>query len=148
MAPLTTTARPMTRWFAALAAGALLLAGCGSDDYENTDRPPRPINVTAEVSNVRVSVSPGSVGAGPMVLIVTNQSDAAQEITLESDTLGASQAGVQQSTGPINPNGTGQIQVNAKEGTYRLKVGDEAIAPAVLEVGPERATSQNTLLLP
>lgn len=142
------TARPLSRLAAAGAVGALLLAGCGGDDYKNENRPPRPINVNAEVSNERVSVSPGSIGAGPLVLVVTNQSDAAQEITLESDTLGGAAAGVQQSTGPINPNDTGQIQVDATQGTYRLRVGDDAIAPATLTVGAERDTSQNTLLLP
>jgi hypothetical protein len=142
------TARPLARLCAAGALAALALAGCGGGDYKNENRPPRPINVNAEVSNQRVSLSPGSIGAGPLVLVVTNQSDAAQEITLESDTLGGAAPGVQQTTGPINPNDTGQIQVDAKQGTYRLRVGDEAIAPAKLTVGAERDTSQNTILLP
>ena len=58
----------------ALVSGGFL-AGCGGSggDYSNEPRPPAPINVTAAVTDQRISVSPKSFGAGPIVLIVSNQ---------------------------------------------------------------------------
>ena len=92
---------------------AMLVAGCGSGtDYKNNARPPAPLNITASVSNAGIAVSPTSFGAGPIVLIVTNQTGASQEVTFESNELGASKPGVTQTTEPINPRGTGQLQVN------------------------------------
>ena len=55
------------RLYALASLGALVvLSGCGADNsYKNTLRPPEPINVTANVSTKRVSVSPTGFGAGP-----------------------------------------------------------------------------------
>ena len=75
-------------------------------------------------------MSPTSFGAGPIVLIVTNQTGASQEITFESNELGASKPGVTQTTEPINPRGTGQLQVNVTEGRYRVRAANADIAPA------------------
>ena len=50
---------------------------CGEDeDHANRDRPAASINVTAAIIDGRINVSPRSVGAGPIRLIVTNQTDA------------------------------------------------------------------------
>ena len=89
----------------ATVGGAVLLAGCGSDNsYKNKLRPPEPINVTANVSDKRVSVSPTGFGAGPIVLIITNQTARNQDVTLETSALNET-AGIKQSTGPIVPQG-------------------------------------------
>src|SRR4051812_36999212 len=80
------------------------VAGCGSGkDYANNDRPPSPVNLTAAISARSVSVSPKHFGAGPIVLIVTNQSSASQRVTLTTDEIGGAEPGIKQSTGPINP---------------------------------------------
>jgi hypothetical protein len=135
--------------FAIALALTALLAGCGGGtDYKNNPRPPAPLNITASVSDRGIAVSPTSFGAGPIVLIVTNQTTASQEITLESDELGASKPGVTQTTEPINPRGTGQLQVNVTEGTYRVRAANADIAPAQITVGPERQSAQNQLLQP
>jgi len=133
----------------AVLASATLLAGCGSDDdYKNDSRPPSPINVTAFVGAKRVSVSPKAFGAGPIVLIVTNQSNSSQDVTFQTFRAGSGANDVTQSTGPINPGDTGQIKLDVVEGRYEVKTGDDAIGPAAVSVGPERASAQNQLLQP
>jgi hypothetical protein len=129
------------------AAAALALLGCGGeDDYANNPRPPAPINVAAYVSAERVSVSPDSFGAGPIVVIVTNQSNSSQEVTFETS-RGASKE-IVQSTSPINPGDTGQLKLDVREGTYVVKAGDDAIRPARVRVGPRRPSAQDELLQP
>ena len=133
-----------------LLAGTLVIGGCGSDnDYKNDPRPPSPINVTAFIGANRVSVSPNSFGAGPIVVIVTNQSNSSQDVTFQTSVAGSSAKDeVTQSTGPINPGDTGQIKVDVVQGKYTVRTGDDAIRPAAVSVGPKRASAQNDLLQP
>ena len=140
-----------TRLLAALAIAALALAlsGCGEDDdYKNELRPPSPINVTAYVSPKRVSVSPANFGAGPIVVIVTNQSNSSQEVTFASETAGTSGPDdVTQST-LIDPGATGELKLDVAQGAYVVRTGDEAVRPASVTVGPKRESAQNELLQP
>jgi hypothetical protein len=130
------------------AALALLVAGCGEKEaYKNEPRPPAPINVAAYISPDRVSVSPSNFGAGPIVLIVTNQSRDSQEAIIETEGSGAN-SGLNQSTGPINPGDTGQIKLDVKQGTYQLRVRSATIDPATMRVGSERESAQNKVLQP
>src|SRR3954452_14895832 len=130
-----------------LLAGALVIGGCGNgNDYKNDPRPPSPINVTAFVGAKRVSVSPNAFGAGPIVVIVTNQSNSSQDVTFRTSTAGSGgNNDVTQATGPINPGDTGQIKLDVVQGRYEVKTGDEAIRPALVAVGPDRASAQNDL---
>ena len=126
-----------------------LIAGCGEeDDYENRPRPPVPIVVSASINEERVSVSPRSFGAGPITLIVTNQTDSAQEVVLETDEIGGSAPGIEQQTGPINPGDTASLKANLREGTYRVAVNGRGIAEASLDVGEARPSAQDELLQP
>lgn len=140
----------MMRRTAVALTGAVALgaAGCGSeDDYANEPRPPAPIVVTAAITKDGVSVSPSSFGAGPISLIVTNQTDTSQRITLETQDA-SSGPGIRQSTGPINPRDTATLKADVPEGTYTVGVGAGGVEPATLEVGDERASAQNDLLQP
>jgi hypothetical protein len=122
---------------------------CGDeDDYANEPRPPQPIVVSAAVTDSRVSVSPAEFGAGPVNLVVTNQTERAQEITLETDEIGGSEPGIQQRTGPINPGDTASLKADLKQGTYRVAVDGGDIRPAALDVGDARPSAQNELLQP
>jgi hypothetical protein len=125
----------------------MLVAGCGSSsNYKNTPRPAAPIVVTASISNQAVSVSPKKFGAGPITLIVTNQTSASQQLTLEIDT-GA--AGFKGKTGPINPRDTGELKANLDApGTYSVHVDGGSIKPARVTVGAKRPSAQNDLLQP
>ena len=132
-----------------LAALATAIAGCGGgEDYANDPRPPTPVNVTAAITKQKVTVSPAKVGAGPVVLIIANETGKAQKVTVETDVLGASQGGIKQSTAPINPQGTATLKVDLKPGHYTVGVGDGSIGAAKLKIGKERPSSQDTLLQP
>jgi hypothetical protein len=132
-----------------IAALAAVVAACGGgSDYQNKPRPPAPINVTAAIDGKRVRVSPGTFGAGPVVIIISNQSGAAQKLTFESDELGAAHGGIKRSTETIEPSSTGQLKVDPAEGSYTLSASAGGVAPATLKVGGKRRSSQNDLLLP
>ena len=127
----------------------LTAAACGSEsDYANKLRPPSPINVTAAITDDRVVVSPKRFGAGPIVLIIANQSSKAREVTIETDEVAGNRAGIRQRTSPVNARGTAELKVDVREGTYRLSVDADDIEPAQLEVGAKRASAQNELLQP
>ena len=136
--------------FAAVVLGTVTLAtGCGEDDdYKNEPRPPAPIVVSAAITQDGVSVSPRTFGAGPITLIVTNQTESAQEVTLETDEIGGSDAGIEQETGPISPGDTASLKANLLEGTYRVGVDGRGIAAGSLRVGTERKSAQDELLQP
>jgi len=131
------------------AAGLLLvlaLAGCGSDSsYENELRPPEPLIVSASISPKAVSVSPAAFGGGPITIVITNQSDDTQQLTVE--TAGAD-AGLTQKTGPISPGDTANMKLVLVKGTYRVSASDGGVKSARLVVGPDRPSSQNDLLQP
>jgi hypothetical protein len=114
--------------------------------YENRPRPPAPINVAAYISGDRVSVSPTSFGAGPIVVVVTNQSSDSQEATFEGE--GEGSGSVQQSTGPINPGDTGELKVFVDPGSYTLRTSEGGVAPATVTVGAQRESAQNKVLQP
>ena len=60
-----------------IALATAFVAGCGSDtSYRNEPRPASPIVVTASINKDAVAVSPRRFGAGPITLIVTNQTGA------------------------------------------------------------------------
>jgi hypothetical protein len=133
----------------ALCAAALALAGCGEDDFENEPRPPVPIQLTGVITEEKVTVSPNDVGAGPIVLTVSNQTDASHTVTLESSDDGT----IREQVGPINPLDTATLQRTLEPGTYTVTAGSEAavpqrITPATLTIGEDRKSGSDELLLP
>jgi hypothetical protein len=136
---------------AALAGIAVVstLAGCGQADYtRQPPRPPTPLQVTGVITEREVSVSPNRIGAGPIVLIVSNQDAMSHTVILEGERK-------REQVGPINPQDTATIQANVQQGRYTVRAGSERalarsqmIAPAVLVVGRERPTGENDLLRP
>jgi hypothetical protein len=138
------------RAFACAAGATVVMTGCGGSggDYKNDPRPAPPINITAFVGPKQVSVSPANFGAGPIVVIVTNQSDASQEVTFQNPGAQCTKStDVCQST-LINPQDTGTLKLNVGPGAYEVKVGDDAIKPARVTVGRKRPSAQNELLQP
>ena len=137
------------RIYGGIAAALVTVAGCGGGgDYKNDPRPPAPINVTAAITNSKVSVSPERFGAGPIVLVISNQSSSAQEVTFETDELGGSEPGRTFSTTPINPRGTASLKVDVRQGNWKLGTKDGGVRPAALRVGKQRDSAQNDLLQP
>jgi hypothetical protein len=147
--------RPTAAALGCVVALALALSGCGSgSNYANNPRPPTPIVLGASINNASIAVSPSHFGAGPVVVVVTNQSSAAQMLHLSSAGIGASCAGpggtrgpVDQTTSPISPQGTAQLQVDLCEGRYTVSV-DKGTQSAELVVGPARPSAQNQVLQP
>jgi hypothetical protein len=133
-------------------AGAIALASCGGDDekYANAERPPTPIVISASIDDDAVNVSPKEFGAGPITLVISNQSASSQQVTLETDDdPGDSGPGVKAiETGPINPRETASVKGDVKEGTYALHVDGEGVRKALIVVGKQRPSAQNELLQP
>ena len=130
-----------------IGAAAIALAGCGGGkDFANNPRPPVPLQLTGVITKDKVTISPRAVGAGPVVITVSNQSGRARTLTLDGN-------GIQESVGPINPLATAQLQKTLKPGRYQVKAGSEVatattIAPAVLLIGKERKSASDQVLLP
>ena len=69
-----------------LLARAALIAGCGGGDhFKNEARPPTPVQLTGVITDRGVTISPKQVGAGPVILTMSNQTDSAHTITLEGN---------------------------------------------------------------
>lgn len=124
-------------------------AACGAETrYANAPRPPVPINVTAAITDERVRISPRSFGAGPIVLIVANQSRRSHEFTLETASGPGGPPGIRQTTSAVNPRGTAELKVDFEPGSYRLSVRSQGVRPAAIRVGKARPSAQNELLQP
>jgi hypothetical protein len=136
-----------TRDVLLLVAGALLVGGCGGGNgFKNEPRPPVPVQLTGVVTDREVTVSPNRVGGGPVILIVSNQTQQAHTITLDG-------GGKTDTVGPIQPLDTAKLQSTLTPGTYTVKAGSptattRAIKAGTLSVGPTRTSSSNQLLLP
>jgi hypothetical protein len=141
-----------------VAIGAIAIAGCGgSSKFANQPRPATPVDLTVYINDSRVSVSPASVGAGPVIFIVTNQSSHAQSLAVLP--AGASAAQPLANAGPINPQATAEFTVNFTDvGDYTVTTsangsGDSAFGPvtpqaATLHVASKRPSSSSVLLQP
>ena len=129
------------------ATAAILLAGCGEDDFENEARAPIRLELSGVVQPDRVTVSPTrDLGAGPFEITLSNQTDAAHTITLEGESI-------VERAGSVEPGDTLTIRRTLEPGSYELRAGSEQavreeIEPAVLEIGAERENSNSDLLLP
>jgi hypothetical protein len=137
----------MRRIVAATALAVVAVSGCGGGkDFANKPRPPVPLQLTGVITKQKVTISPRKVGAGPVIITVSNQ-------TGQSHTLMLVGQGEQERVGPINPLDTGQLQKTLKPGRYTVTAGSEAaanrtITPATLVIGKERASASDKVLLP
>jgi hypothetical protein len=130
-------------------AALLAVAACGGpEERVNRARPAASINVTAAIIDGRITVSPRRFGAGPIRLLVTNQTASAQSVTFEIDQVGGDKPGIRQTTAPIDPSGTATLEVDVRAGDYRVSVADEQIKPTSVKVGGPRPSAQNELLQP
>jgi hypothetical protein len=124
-------------------------AGCGSTPQrENLERPAPPVVMTAAVQDDAIRVSPRTIGAGQIELVVSNQSGSPQIVTFETDELGGTRGGNRATSAKIVAGGTGRLKIDAREGVYAVRVQDDAIRAARVRIGPPRESGQNQLLLP
>jgi len=144
---------------AVLGAAALAVSACGSSSgggsFADKPSPPTPVNLTVYVNDSKVSISPARVGAGPVIFIVTNQGTKAHSLSI----LAAGGSNPIATTAPINPQGTTQITVDVKPGTYSVATGashgtDAQLAsappvqPASLHIGARRRSTTGSLITP
>ena len=123
-----------------LAVG-LAVSACGAEDFPNDPRPPSPITLTAVIDEQGITVSPRAVGAGRARFTVANQSREPGALVLEGPTDAVSDE--------ILPGNTARLQTDLLEGEYIVSAGeDSTVTDTSLEVGPERASAKNELLLP
>jgi hypothetical protein len=125
---------------------AALIAGCGNDDFKNEARAPVRLALTGVIQDDKVTVSPAKIGAGPVEITISNQTDSARTITLEGES-------VTEEEGPVQPGDTATIHKTLKPGSYEVRAGSKKavrkeIQPAVLRIGKERHNSNNELLQP
>ncbi len=156
----------MSRRLRHFAAGAiavgLVLSGCGSGgggSRATQPRPASPVNLTVYINDSRVSVSPATVGAGPVVFIVTNQASQTESLSISSALNGGNGQPVA-STGPINPQATATVTVDfANPGDYTVDTSTggqnqaqqatpPSIQPAIIHIGTARPNGSNELLQP
>ena len=136
-----------------LAITAFAAAGCGgTSKFANRPRPPLPVNITVFIRDGRVSVSPASVGAGPVIFQVANYASRSESLAIKRQG-GPSLA----STGPINPQASAQVAVNLTDkGDYAVSASNGNASDAgagnglaaTVHVGAPRKGSRNTLLTP
>lgn len=131
-----------------LATVTVAAAGCGGEERANELRPAPPVTMTAAVQDDVIRVSPRTVGAGQIILIVSNQSDRPQRVTFATDELGGTRGGRTASTPVIPARATGRLTIDAREGQYAVSVRDDAIRAARVFVGPPRESGQDQVLLP
>jgi hypothetical protein len=132
---------------AIVAIAAAFVAGCGESDFKNEPRAAVPLQLTGVIQSARVTISPARhLGAGPFVITISNQTDSTHPVTLEGGQIKAE-------IGSVAPDDTIEIRKTLDPGTYQVRAGSakavvKEIEPATLDIGPERADSNNDLLLP
>src|SRR3954454_19752677 len=100
------------RGCAGMAFAVVLLAagGCGGEDFKNEARAPIRLELSGVIQDDEVTVSPAKIGAGPVAITISNQTDTAHSITLEgSSTIDRA--------GTVQPGDTATIQKTLKPGS-------------------------------
>jgi hypothetical protein len=131
---------------AVLTLTALSLGACGQEDFANEPRPATAIELTGVIQEDKVTVPPRKIGAGPVTITVSNQTDDPHTIVLAGERT-------EDEVGPINPLDTGTIQKTLEPGIYEVRAGStQAVAreikPAELDIGKERKSSSDEVGLP
>ena len=126
---------------ALVAVAALVVGGCGRDDFENDPRPAVPAEITVKISDQDVVVSPARFGAGLVNFTVANLADETAILSIDGPT--------EAQTEEIPARGNTVMKTDMEPGTYNVRVdGPEGVLPFLLEVGPDRPSGQDDLLLP
>jgi hypothetical protein len=142
----------------------LVVAGCGATSHPNEPRPAVPTRVSVIIGNGGVVVQPPTIGMGPephqqlpqnqnhpqpriktqapldVVFVTANQTTSGSKLEIR---------GPKQATStPIGANSPNTFAAQLPTGSYTISAAGIKGAPAVLHVGPYRASSKNDLLLP
>jgi hypothetical protein len=150
----------------ALAAAALLVAGCGAEEHVNDARPQPSTRVSVAISEEAISVQPGRVAIGPEPTQQIPQNQHVKQPTVRSNAplnvifvaanltdtdshLEVRGQGKDLSSKPLYANANGTLQAILPTGVYTVSAADiPGAKPARLVVGPRRTSSENDVLLP
>ena len=119
---------------------ALVIAGCGRNDFNNDPRPPIPAEVSVKISSSGVVVSPKEFGAGLVNFTIANLADQTGSLAIHGPVSATSDA--------IAPGDAETLKVAMKTGSYEASTDGIVVRPFDFTVGPERPSGQNDLLLP
>ena len=133
------------RALVALTAGlaALAISACGRDDYENEPRPPTPAEISIQIADDELTVSPSEFGAGIANITILNTGREATKVGIAGPTPGRSPQ--------VAPGTSGVLKMEMEPGEYEAVAIDLDLAdvpPFEFVVGPERESANNELLLP
>lgn len=146
-------------------AFGLIAAGCGTEDHPNDPRPALPIEVTAAISEGRLSVEPNSIGfrnGGSQQALNENEGQSNPELSSDlpitvsftvanlttTDTALQISGAVDRRSPPILASGTGDFKLELPTGEYTVSAVGVSQTETTFNVGPVRVSSQNDLLLP
>ena len=130
-------------------AAGLAASGCGGGDNNSNNgfRPPvtRVIGMIADGKNTKIS--PAAIGAGPITLKITNNSDGPiARVSLRPADGSGGCVSAEATAGPIPSRGTGTLQATLTDGS--CEVIADSMRTSTLEVSGQRPSAQNVLLLP
>jgi hypothetical protein len=131
------------RGTALVAAAAVLglgVAACGGDDFENEPRPPVPAEVSVQVNDRNVTISPVEFGAGIANFTIINLGEVPTTVEIDGPTTGV--------TEEIAPGNTAELRMAMETGDYEAEAPESDVEPFVFTVGPERESASDELLLP
>jgi len=150
----------------ALAAAALVGAGCGAEEHVNDPRPQPPTRVSVAIGEDAITVQPPRIAIGPeptqqipqnvhveqpqvrsqapldVVLVAANLTDVDSRLELRG-------VGKDFSSEPLYANSNVTLPTILPTGVYMVSAADiPGAKPAKLVVGPFRSSSENDVLLP
>jgi hypothetical protein len=154
------------RPLAALAALALVGAGCGAQEHVNDPRPQPPTRVSVAIAADSIDVQPGRIAIGPEPTQQIPQNVHAEQPQIDSkaplnvvfvaanltdvdSTLEVRGRGKEFTSKPLYRNSNVTLQTILPTGVYTISAADiPAAKPAKLVVGSYRSSSENNVLLP
>ncbi len=124
----------------AVAAAAVTLGACGREDFENEPRPPLPFDVSVELNEDEVILSPKTFGAGIANFTIVNLTDEPTSFSIDGPTVDESDE--------VPPGATATLKTEVETGDYEGAAEGNASKPFEFEVTTERESAQDNLLLP
>jgi len=124
----------------AAAIAALSLAACGGDDFENDPRPAVPEEVSVEIAEDGVVVSPSEFGAGLVNFTIVNLGDTSASLAIDGP--------ISAESDEIAPQTNTTLKTDLRSGEYEAIAQGTSAASFEFSVGPDRESAQDELLLP
>lgn len=124
----------------AVGLAALVIAACGRDDFDNDPRPPVPAEVAVKIGDGAIVIAPKEFGAGLVNFEIANFEDTPATFSIEGPTEAVSDE--------IPARGNNSLKTELETGSYEASADGVEARPFSFEVGAERESGQNDLLLP